>query len=126
VASAIAAKQDHSVNLDSWSALATSAKQDHSTNLDGWSALATSAKQDHSVNLDSWSALATSSKVDANGAISGATKTKITFDAKGLVTSGADATTADIADSLDKRYVTDAQLAEIGVASAINPNLQVL
>jgi hypothetical protein len=44
-----------------------------------------------------------------NSAITGATKTKITYDAKGLVTAGADATTADIADSLDKRYVTDAQ-----------------
>jgi len=47
--------------------------------------------------------------VATNLAITGATKTKITFDAKGLVTSGADATTADIADSSDKRYQTDAQ-----------------
>jgi len=47
--------------------------------------------------------------VATNSAITGATKTKITFDAKGLVTSGADATTADIADSSDKRYQTDAQ-----------------
>jgi hypothetical protein len=47
--------------------------------------------------------------VATNSAITGATKTKITYDAKGLVTAGADATTADIADSLDKRYVTDAQ-----------------
>jgi len=45
----------------------------------------------------------------ANGAIVGATKTKITYDAKGLVTAGADATTADIADSANKRYITDAQ-----------------
>lgn len=52
-----------------------------------------------------------SGKVDANTAITGATKTKITYDAKGLVTVGADATTADIADSLNKRYVTDAGLA---------------
>ena len=47
--------------------------------------------------------------VATNSAITGATKTKITYDAKGLVTSGADATTADIADSTDKRYQTDAQ-----------------
>jgi hypothetical protein len=60
------------------------------------------------------------SKVDENAAIVGATKTKITFDAKGLVTSGADATTADIADSVDKRYVTDSQLTVIGNTSGTN------
>jgi hypothetical protein len=60
------------------------------------------------------------SKVDENAAITGATKTKITFDAKGLVTSGADATTADIADSVDKRYVTDSQLTVIGNTSGTN------
>jgi hypothetical protein len=60
------------------------------------------------------------SKVDENAAITGATKTKITFDAKGLVTSGADATTADIADSVDKRYVTDAQATVIGNTSGTN------
>jgi hypothetical protein len=59
-------------------------------------------------------------KVDENAAITGATKTKITFDAKGLVTSGADATTADIADSTDKRYVTDSQLTVIGNTSGTN------
>lgn len=53
-------------------------------------------------------------KVDENATITGATKTKITYDAKGLVTSGADATTADIADSTNKRYVTDANLVVIG------------
>ena len=59
-------------------------------------------------------------KVDENPAITGATKTKITYDAKGLVTAGADATTADIADSTDKRYVTDAQLTVIGNTSGTN------
>ncbi|NDE09556.1 MAG: DUF1566 domain-containing protein [Chitinophagia bacterium] len=44
-----------------------------------------------------------------NSAINAATKTKITFDTKGLVTSGADATTADISPSTDRNYVTDAQ-----------------
>lgn len=62
----------------------------------------------------------TSDKVSANVAITGATKTKITYDAKGLVTSGADATTADIADSTDKRYVSDAQLVVIGNTSGTN------
>lgn len=59
-------------------------------------------------------------KVTANSAITGATKTKITYDSKGLVTAGADATTADIADSLNKRYVTDAQLTVIGNTSGTN------
>ena len=59
-------------------------------------------------------------KVDENTAIVGATKTKITYDAKGLVTAGADATTADIADSTNKRYVTDANLTVIGNTSGTN------
>ncbi|UMB60824.1 hypothetical protein MHL31_01095 [Lutibacter sp. A80] len=56
-------------------------------------------------------------KVDENSAITGATKTKITYDAKGLVTAGADATTADIAASTDKNYVTDAQKTVIASIS---------
>lgn len=59
-------------------------------------------------------------KVDENAPITGATKTKITYDAKGLITAGADATTADIADSTNKRYVTDADLTDIGNLSGIN------
>jgi hypothetical protein len=58
--------------------------------------------------------------VATNSAITGATKTKITYDSKGLVTSGADATTADIADSSNKRYVTDANLTVIGNTSNTN------
>lgn len=58
--------------------------------------------------------------VISNSPISGSTKTKITYDSKGLVTSGADATTADINDSTNKRYVTDAQLTVIGNTSGIN------
>jgi hypothetical protein len=61
-----------------------------------------------------------SNLVVKNIAITGATKTKITYDAKGLVTSGADATTADIADSTNKRYVTDANLITIGNQSGTN------
>lgn len=61
-----------------------------------------------------------SNLVVKNTAITGATKTKITYDAKGLVTSGADATTADIADSTNKRYVTDANLTTIGNTSGTN------
>lgn len=59
-------------------------------------------------------------KVDENAAITGATKTKITYDAKGLVTAGADATTADINDSSNRRYVTDAQLTVVGNTSGTN------
>jgi len=59
-------------------------------------------------------------KVDENAAITASTKTKITYDAKGLVTAGADATTADIADSTNRRYVTDAQLVVVGNTSGTN------
>lgn len=57
-----------------------------------------------------------------NTAITGATKTKITYDANGLVTSGADATTADISDSSNKRYVTDAGLSITGNAATSSNN----
>lgn len=65
-------------------------------------------------------------KVTANTAITSATKTKISYDTKGLVTAGADATTADIADSTDKRYVTDAQRTVITNTSGTNTGDQVL
>lgn len=55
-----------------------------------------------------------------NASITGATKTKITYDAKGLVTAGDNATTADIADSSDKRYCTDAEKTVIGNTSGTN------
>lgn len=45
-------------------------------------------------------------KVDKNAAITGATKTKVTYDAKGLVTAGADATTTDISEGTNL-YFTD-------------------
>jgi len=60
------------------------------------------------------------SKVDENVAIAGATKTKITYDSKGLVIAGEDALTSDIDDSLNRRYVTDAQLVVIGNTSGTN------
>jgi len=63
---------------------------------------------------------ALNNKITANVVITGATKTKVTYDSKGLVTSGADATTSDIADSTNKRYVTDAQLVVIGNTSNTN------
>jgi hypothetical protein len=65
-------------------------------------------------------------KVDENASITGATKTKITYDAKGLVTAGADATTADIAASTNKNYVTDAEATVIGNTSGTNSGNQTL
>lgn len=59
-------------------------------------------------------------KVDKNSPVATATKTKITYDIKGLVTNGADATTADINDSTNRRYVTDAQSTVIGNTSGTN------
>lgn len=53
-----------------------------------------------------------------NTAITGATKTKITYDAKGLITSGADATTADIAESTNRLYVSDGDKGDITVSSS--------
>lgn len=58
--------------------------------------------------------------VAKNADITAGTKTKITYDAKGLVTSGADATTADIPDSTDKRYVTEAEKTVLGNTSGTN------
>lgn len=63
---------------------------------------------------------AVSGKVTANPAISGATKIKITYDEKGLVTAGYNATTADIAASTDKNYVTDAE--KLALTGANNPS----
>jgi hypothetical protein len=52
--------------------------------------------------------------------ITAGTNTKITYDAKGLVTAGSAATTADIAASTDKNYVTDAELVVVGNTSNTN------
>ena len=62
----------------------------------------------------------TKGQVAANGAIVASTQTKITYDAKGLVTVGAAATTADIADSSNARYCTDAEKTVIGNTSGTN------
>ena len=55
-----------------------------------------------------------------NASITAGTKTKITYDAFGLITAGADATTADIASSADKRYVTDIQSGVLSTTSGTN------
>ncbi len=61
-------------------------------------------------------------KVDENANITAGTHTKLTYDVKGLVTSGSDATTADIAASTDKNYVTDAELTDVGLISGFDPS----
>jgi len=63
---------------------------------------------------------AVNARVEENAPITPATNTKITYDAKGLITSGESATTADIADSTDKRYVTDAESTVIDNTSGTN------
>jgi hypothetical protein len=58
--------------------------------------------------------------VAANGAITGATKTKITYDAKGLVTAGANATCDDISDGSSYHHVTTAQQTIINNTTGTN------
>ncbi len=55
-----------------------------------------------------------------NSAISASTKTKISYDSKGLITAGADATTADIAPSTNRNYVTDTQSGVLSNTSGTN------
>jgi hypothetical protein len=52
-------------------------------------------------------------RVLANSAITGGTKTKITYDAKGLVTSGADATQDDIAAGATYGRLTNTQITDL-------------
>ncbi len=59
-------------------------------------------------------------KVTANSAITGGTKTKLTYDTKGLVTSATDATCDDILDGTNYHLVTTAQKVIIGNTSGIN------
>jgi len=61
-----------------------------------------------------------------NGAITGSTGTKITYDSKGLVTAGANATTADISPSTNRNYVTDVQAGVISNTSGINTGDQTI
>jgi hypothetical protein len=60
--------------------------------------------------------------VAINNVITGATKTKISYDTKGLVTAGSDATTADIAASPNKSYLTDIQTGVLSNTTGINTN----
>ena len=65
-------------------------------------------------------------KVDENAAITGATKTKITYDAKGLVTAGDDAAIADITglqDELDGKAETSHTHTFADIESGVLPDL---
>lgn len=53
-------------------------------------------------------------KATLNSPITAGTKTKITYDANGFVTSGTNATTADINESTNRRYLTDDEQSFIG------------
>lgn len=108
------------INLDAATlaslALANSAVQD----LSDLGITATATEINYVTNVTSDIQAQLNGKVDENVPIVGATKTKITYDSKGLVTAGADATTADINDSTNRRYVTDAQLTVINNTSGVN------
>jgi hypothetical protein len=64
--------------------------------------------------------IAGTSYIVPNSAITASSKTKITYDTKGLITSGDDATTADIAPSTNRNYVTDAQSGVLSNTSGTN------
>lgn len=59
-------------------------------------------------------------KLSKNSTITGSTNTKITYDSNGLVTSSTNATTADISDITDKRYITDSELVIINNTTNTN------
>ncbi len=59
-------------------------------------------------------------KVNANTPITPGTATKVTYDAQGLILSGTAATTADINDSTNRRYITDAQQIVLQNTSGVN------
>ena len=68
-------------------------------------------------------------KVDENAAITGATKTKITYDAKGLVTAGADLAASDLPTGIDAAKIADGSISNAefqylnGVSSAIQTQI---
>ena len=65
-------------------------------------------------------------KVDENAAITGATKTKITYDAKGLVTAGADLAAGDIPSGIDATKISTGSIsnAEFDYLNGLTDNIQ--
>ena len=65
-------------------------------------------------------------KVDENTAITGATKTKITYDAKGLVTAGADLSAGDMPSGIDATKISTGSIsnAEFDYLNGLTDNIQ--
>jgi hypothetical protein len=65
-------------------------------------------------------------KVDENAAITGATKTKITYDAKGLVTAGADLSAGDLPTGIDAAKISTGLIsnAEFDYLNGLTDNIQ--
>ena len=65
-------------------------------------------------------------KVDENAAITGATKTKITYDAKGLVTAGADLAASDLPTGIDATKIGGGTVdnSEFGYLNGLSDNIQ--
>jgi hypothetical protein len=65
-------------------------------------------------------------KVDENTAITGATKTKVTYDAKGLVTAGADLSASDIPSGIDASKISTGVIsnAEFDYLNGLTDNIQ--
>ena len=65
-------------------------------------------------------------KVDENAAIVGATKTKITYDSKGLVTSGADIAASDLPTGIDAAKIADGTVSstEFQYINSVTSNVQ--
>jgi hypothetical protein len=65
-------------------------------------------------------------KVDKNAAITGATKTKITYDAKGLVTAGADLAAGDLPTGIDAAKISTGLIsnAEFDYLNGLTDNIQ--
>jgi hypothetical protein len=65
-------------------------------------------------------------KVDENAAITGATKTKITYDAKGLVTAGADLAASDLPTGIDAAKISGGSIsnAEFDYLNGLSDNIQ--
>ena len=65
-------------------------------------------------------------KVDENAAITGATKTKITYDAKGLVTAGADLSASDLPTGIDATKIADGTVtnAEFQYLGSVTSDIQ--
>jgi hypothetical protein len=65
-------------------------------------------------------------KVDENSAITGSTKTKITYDAKGLVTAGADLSASDIPSGIDATKIGSGVISntEFDYLNGVTENIQ--